>query len=219
MLDDVVLLIRAVLVDVGPGADEQRHRVLHLNQLLRVARIDVALGQVDGLLEALAYILHIAPVLCAGVHPVAEPWRRRGDDTLDTEIVFHGGMVDGLDSAQAVAPYADALIAGLLSEIDPCFPVGAGAIDDLVRGAELDALAIHGRLADGVVTSIVDAYGSAPVLGKPRAPVLERAGSVEVTRYTVVQDHDVHRKLRFTGRCGLQPGAVQAYAIFGAYIH
>jgi hypothetical protein len=45
------------------------------------------------------------------------------------------------------------------------------------------------------MASVVDAYGSAPGLGQPRSKIVKGAGAIEVSRYAVVQKHDIHREL------------------------
>ena len=140
-----------------------------------IALFHVGHRQGAGLGEPLPCLLLVAPRLDAGVGTVTEPRRRSRDDACDTRVSLHRGVVDRLNRTETVAPHADALVALGLREIQPRRPVLAAVVDDLVRRAELGALAVENGVADGVVPAIVHPYGGAAVLKQLGSKALEGA--------------------------------------------
>ena len=129
LLEDVVALGRAVLVEVGPGRRDQRGRQIGGEQAVRAALVDellraIVVGQEGGTVRAVA------------VGAVGEARRRGRDRSRDPGIALDGQEVDRLNGAEALSPDADVAEAARLGEIEPGRPVVAAVVDALEGGAE-----------------------------------------------------------------------------------
>jgi hypothetical protein len=97
-----------------------------------------------------------------------------------------GHVIDRLRGTETMSPETDALIAGGLSEVDPCFPIMRAVLHVFVGGAEpLGDLAHYGT-ARRVVAAVVDAQHCASLLQERLAILLKHARAIEITTNAVV---------------------------------